>query len=196
MGNDIGPGDELPDRSEWDGAAYHRRFADLAAAGVYLHGEADCVTRLGPHSVLDAGCGTGRVASELAHRGIAVVGIDRDPSMTATARALTPEVEFITVDVADADLGRTFDLVVMAGNVPLFTPSGTHCALVAGCARHLDTGGRLLAGFQLGRGYTSDAYDVDCRAAGLELVDRWATWDGEQFDSEADYAVSLHRRVD
>ena len=30
---------------------------------------------------------------------------------------------------------RTFDVVVMAGNVPLFTPPGTHAAVVAGCAR-------------------------------------------------------------
>lgn len=191
----VPPGDTTPGATEWDGTAYQRRFDALAETGVDVHGEADCVCRLGPHSVLDAGCGTGRVAAELARRGLAVVGIDRDPSMVATARALAPAVEFHVVDVADAHLGRTFDLVVMAGNVPLFTPGGTQGALVAGCARHLAPGGRLVAGFQLGRGYGLDAYDDDCRVAGLVLEHRWSTWDGDDATPGDDYAVSVHRLV-
>ena len=39
-----------------------------------------------PTTVLDAGCGTGRVAIEPARRGIEVVGADVDPSMLATTR--------------------------------------------------------------------------------------------------------------
>ena len=151
--------------------------------------------RLGPGTVLDAGCGTGRVAAELARRGVEVVGIDRDASMIATARELAPGVGFHVADVAEVDLGYTVDLVVMAGNVPLFTPAGTHGALVGGCARHLAAGGRLLAGFQLGRGYTVDEYDAACTAAGLRLVDRWSTWDGDPFVTDGDYAVSLHERT-
>jgi SAM-dependent methyltransferase len=188
------PSAHPPGETAWDGEAYHRRFTDLAASGADVHGEADFVARLGPASVLDAGCGTGRVAAELASRGIEVVGIDRDASMIATARALAPGVRFEVVDVAEARLGRTFDLVVMAGNVPLFAPEGTQGALVAGCARHLGTAGMLLAGFQLGRGYGIDAYDGHCRDAGLVPVDRWSSWDGDPFDADADYAVSLHRR--
>ncbi len=98
--------------------------------------------------------------------------------------------------MAGADLGRTFDLVVMAGNVPLFTPEGTQEALVAGCARHLGPGGRLVAGFQLGRGYSLEQYDADCASAGLEPAGRWATWDGSPYGRGAQYAVSLHRRPD
>ncbi len=148
--------------------------------------------RLGPRTVLDAGCGTGRVAAELARRGLEVIGIDRDPSMIATAQEVAPDVEFHVADVATASLGRTVDLVVMAGNVPLFTPEGTQAALVAGCARHLAPGGRLVAGFQLGRGYTVAQYDEDCRAAGLEPEARWSTWDGDAFDPAGEYAVSVH----
>lgn len=148
-----------------------------------------------PAAVLDAGCGTGRVAAELHRRGIEVVGIDRDPSMIDTARAVSPAIEFHVGDVASADLGRTFPLVVMAGNVPLFTPDGTQAELVAGCARHLGPGGILVAGFQLGRGYPVSRYDEDCRAAGLEPVSRWSTWAGDPFDPAGDYAVSVHRRT-
>jgi hypothetical protein len=83
-------------------------------------------------------------------------------------------------------------VVLMAGNVPLFTPSGTQRALVAGCARHVRAGGALVTGFQLGRGYALDDYDDDCRSAGLELTGRWSTWARDPFSDDADYAVSRH----
>ena len=187
------PGEQLPGTADWDGEAYQRRFDELAASGMHVHGEADFVDRFAPSSVLDAGCGTGRVAAELARRGYDVIGIDRDPSMIATARTLAPDVHFRVVDVADAHLGRTFPLVLMAGNVPLFTPEGTQAHLVAGCARHLAPGGRLVAGFQLGRGYDLDRYDADAAAVGLELELRYASWDAHRFDPGGDYAVSVHR---
>lgn len=180
--------------TRWDGADYQSRFDRLAATGVDVHGEADFVTAFAPASVLDAGCGTGRVAIELARRGIDVVGVDADASMLATARDLAPAIEWMEHDLAALDLGRTFTLVVMAGNVPLFTPPGTEAALVAGCARHVAVGGLLVAGFSLGRRYPIDRYDTDCTAAGLTFVERFATWSREPFTGGG-YAVSVHRRV-
>ncbi len=177
----------------WDGDEYQKRFDELADQGVEVHGEADFVMRFAPASVLDAGCGTGRVARELARRGVAVVGVDADASMVATARRLSPELDWRVDDLCAFDLGLTFPLVVMAGNVPLFTPPGTQRDLVAGCARHLDASATLIAGFQLDKRYTVDAYDADCEAAGLALVERWSTWSGEEFRVGGDYAVSVHR---
>jgi hypothetical protein len=81
----------------------------------------------------------------------------------------------------------------MAGNVPLFTPSGTEGSLVAGAARHVRRGGLLIAGFQLDAGYSLELYDLHCAAAGLELVDRYASWDRQVF-AGGQYAVSVHRR--
>ena len=181
---------------EWDGDRYQQRFDDLAASGVDVHGEAGFVAALAPSTVLDAGCGTGRVAIELARRGIEVVGVDADASMIATARRLAPELTWREGDLTDPslELGRRFDVVVMAGNVPLFTPEGTQAALVAGCARHLAPGGRMVAGFQLDRGYGVSDYDGHCTAAGLELVERFGTWAWEPFEPGGDYAVSVHRR--
>ncbi|MHB8663766.1 MAG: class I SAM-dependent methyltransferase [Acidimicrobiales bacterium] len=180
--------------TSWDGEQYQRRFDALAASGVDVHGEASFVFALGPRSVLDAGCGTGRVAIELARRGIEVVGVDNDRSMIDAARMRAPELEWVHGDVATLDLGRTFDVAVMAGNVPLFTPPGTTAALVAGCARHLADGGALVAGFQLGRGYEVADYDAEAAAAGLVLRGRFATWAGEPFLDPADYVVSVHGR--
>ena len=175
----------------WDGDEYQKQFDALADQGVDVHGEADFVMRFAPTSVLDAGCGTGRVARELARRGVAVVGVDADASMVATARRLSPELDWRVDDLCAFDLGQTFPVVVMAGNVPLFTPPGTQRALVAGCVRHIAPGGILVAGFSLDRGYDTTRYDEDCRAAGLVLVERWAIWSCEPF-ADGDYAVSVH----
>jgi SAM-dependent methyltransferase len=177
----------------WDGDEYQKRFDDLADAGVDVHGEVEFVAQWHPSSVLDAGCGTGRVARELARRGMEVVGVDLDPSMIRTAQRLSPELEWVVADLAGLDLHRRFDLVVLAGNVPLFTPPGTETALIAACARHVGDEGRLVAGFQLDRGFALDRYDDDCRRAGLVLEGRWATWSGEPWVAGARYAVSAHR---
>jgi SAM-dependent methyltransferase len=181
--------------TRWEGDDYQRRFDELAASGVDVHGEAAFVMRREPRSVLDAGCGTGRVAIELARRGVEVVGVDVDPSMIATARANGPEVEWHEHDLTTLDLGRVFDVVVLAGNVPLFTPSGTQPALVRSCARHVAADGLLVAGFQLGRGYELDEYDRDCRAAAMILAERYSTWAEEPFRSGDGYAVSVHRNA-
>jgi SAM-dependent methyltransferase len=181
--------------TRWDGGDYQGRFDALAASGEDVHGEADLVWSLGPSSVLDAGCGTGRVAIELARRRVEVVGADVDASMLATARRLAPDLAWVHADLTELDLGRTFDVVVLAGNVPLFTPAGTEAALIGRCAAHVGAGGALVTGFQLGRGYEVADLDAHGGAAGLALAERWATWDREPFPIDgAGYAVSLHRR--
>jgi SAM-dependent methyltransferase len=182
--------------TDWDGADYQQRFDELAATGADVHGEAAFVMRYAPRSVLDAGCGSGRVAIELARRGVEVVGADINPSMLDVARERGPDITWVESDLGALDLGRTFDVVVMAGNVPLFTPPGTHAALVAGCARHVASDGFLVAGFQLGRGYELDDYDRDATAAGLALHERFATWDAQPFPGDGSYAVSVHGRAE
>jgi 2-polyprenyl-3-methyl-5-hydroxy-6-metoxy-1,4-benzoquinol methylase len=181
--------------TQWRGDDYQRRFDELASSGVDVHGEATFVLRRGPTSVLDAGCGTGRVAIELARHGLEVVGVDVDRSMLETARANGPGITWHEHDLTTLDLGRVFDVVLLAGNVPLFAVPGSQRALVSGCARHIDSDGELIAGFQLGRGYDLDAYDNDCRAAGLELRERYSTWASDPFPAVADYAVSIHHFV-
>ncbi len=180
----------------FDGRAYQARFDELAAKGMDLHGEAALVLSYRPRSVLDAGCGTGRVAIELARHGIEVVGADVDDSMITEARRLDPEITWVRSDLATLALGRLFDAVVMAGNVPLFCPVERRSELAASCADHLGVGGVLIAGFELGRGYELSEYDASCQAAGLALLDRWSTWDRHPFLSESGYSVSVHARED
>lgn len=187
--------DAAPGRSADE---YDRQWAVCAARGESVHGEADFVAGLAPSSVLDAGCGTGRVAVELARRGVEVVGVDLDPTMLAAARAKAPELPWVLGDLATVEVGpagarRRFDVVVMAGNVMIFLTPGTEAAVVANLARHLVPGGALVAGFQLDRHLSPEDYDGLCRAAGLERAGRWSTWQRDPWTGAGDYAVSLHR---
>lgn len=184
-------------------AEYDRRFAEAERAGKDMHGEASFVASLATagSSVLDAGCGTGRVAIELARRGFDVMGIDLDPGMLAGARAKAPELDWRPADLAAAELEasvgldpmRRFDIVVAAGNVMIFLEPGSEGAVVANLARLMAPGGALVAGFQLDGHLALDDYDDHCRRAGLVLAERWATWDREPWLDASPYAVSVHR---
>lgn len=192
--------ESVPDR---DSRRYAARFDELAAAGTDVHGEARlCACLVAPGArILDAGCGTGRVAGRLAAQGYDCVGVDVDASMLAVARENFPQVPWVEADLATLDLAGRFDLVVAAGNViPLVEP-GSEAAVVARLAAHLDDGGLLLAGFGLDAAhlplpeapFSLDAYDRWCATAGLTLVERYATWDRQPYQPGG-YAVSLHRR--
>ena len=179
------------------GDDYDATYDQRAAAGENVHGEADFAEHFRPRSVLDAGCGTGRVGRELARRGIDVVGIDIDPEMLRTAELKGEGATWVLADLKAVDLGRPFDAVVMAGNVMIFLAPGTEAAVVANLARHLEPGGVLIAGFQLQPGRLSlDDYDAHCVAAGLTLAERWSTWDRDQWLPGGAYAVSVHRARD
>ncbi|WP_433803458.1 class I SAM-dependent methyltransferase [Actinomycetospora sp. CA-084318] len=191
------------------GPGYAERFATMAAEGADLHGEARRVHELlgaCPGDVLDAGCGTGRVAIHLAGLGHRVEGVDLDVSMLDEARAAAPHLTWHLRDLTALDLGRRFDLVVGAGNLwPLLTP-GTHARVVARLAAHLRPGGLLVLGFGLDDEHVPftlpdgvpfpdlHAYDTAAVGAGLQLLTRTADWDGVEPYAGGGYAVSVHRR--
>jgi SAM-dependent methyltransferase len=205
--------DEQP-RTRWQqltggstGEDYAARFAKLASSGKDMHGEATfCAGLVAPGSpILDAGCGTGRVAIRLAELGYDVVGVDVDESMLAVARREAPGLAWVTGDLAALPETVTarapYDVVVMAGNVvPLLAP-GTLPETVGGLAGLLAPQGALVAGFGLDPAHlppgcpvtTLVEYDAAATAAGLELAERWSTWEGQPFRVEDGYAVSVHR---
>jgi SAM-dependent methyltransferase len=181
------------------GADYDERWRSLAASGQNIHGEADLVEALLGHrtgrAVLDAGCGTGRVAIELARRGFTITGVDADTEMLTAARAKAPALSWRHGDLADpgalAGTGPV-DVVLLAGNVMIFLEPGTEETVLANLAGRLAPGGLLVAGFRLQPdGLTLTRYDEIADAAGLQQVARFATWDRQPFDG-GDYAVSVH----
>jgi SAM-dependent methyltransferase len=215
------PSDERPANPRWPGRrtaeraiGYAARFAALAATGVDVHGEAAFCAALVPvpARVLDAGCGTGRVALRLAELGYDCVGVDSDSHMLDQARASSHDVQWALADLADQpdlagpagvpDLATGFDLVVAAGNViPLVAP-GTEAHVVANLAGALRGGAPLVSGFGLDAAHLPlpaapfdlAEYDAWCAAAGLVLEQRFATWAGDPYDGGG-YAVSVHRHA-
>ncbi len=67
--------------------------------------------------------------------------------------------------------------------------------MIANATRWLARGGRLVAGYSLRPGGLDPVrHDAFADAAGLELEDRWSTWDRRPYGPGDAYAVSVHRR--
>ena len=175
------------------GDEYDATYEVRAADGQDVHGEATFVQRFTPRSVLDAGCGTGRVARELARRGIEVVGVDNDAAMLATAVRKAAHLDWRLDDIAVVDLGRRFDTVLLAGNVMIFVRPGTEGMVLSNMVRHLHPRGVVIAGFQLTTALPIERYDELAVAAGLQRVERWSTWACDGWHPGDTYAVSVHQ---
>lgn len=119
----------------------------------------------GAASVLELGCGYGRVVMALAAPGRTVVGVERDPELLAMARAAlrglskaaSAGVELHQGDMRSVSLDRRFDrvLIPFGGLWCLLDDDDLHAALVT-AARHLAPGGRLA--FDV---YRADAFHAE-----------------------------------
>jgi SAM-dependent methyltransferase len=182
---------------------YAARFRALAESGEDIHGEAAFVTGLvePPACVLDAGCGTGRIAIRLSELGYDVTGVDVDATMLAHAQADAPSLDWRLADLSRLELGMTFDLVLLAGNtIPLLEPD----TLEETCLRlaaHLEPTGRLVCGFGLDDAHLPLGCPVTplpevnraMTSAGLREVELWSSWDRDPFDAGASgYVVTVH----
>ena len=189
------------------GSEYDAPYEARAAAGFDVHGEAVLVEKLlysdlnqttssPPYRVLDAGCGTGRMAIELARRGINVVGVDMDDVMLRHARQKAPQLDWRLADLSSVELAASFDAIVLAGNVMIFLTPGTESATVANMARHLKPGGLLVAAFELTAPpwslLTLDAYEQWTQAAALTPAARWSTWEQLPWSDADSYVVMVH----
>lgn len=185
---------------------YAARFRELAERGEDIHGEAAFVADIlpAPARVLDAGCGTGRIAIRLAELGYDVVGVDVDPTMLEVARADAPELEWRLGDLATFDLRPevegTFDLALLAGNIiPLLEPR-TLIDVAEQLVHHLTPGGVVVCGYGLDRAHLPgdcppmDPADVDTAFGtfGLDALARYSTWDGHAFEPGDGYTVTLY----
>ncbi len=124
---------------------YDLLFAGQGPHVDFYRGQAD---RQGG-SVLELGCGTGRVLIPIAADGHPCVGLDLSDPMLAEARRKADGegvvVEWVHDDMRAFDLGRTFDLIVIAGNSLLHLHDiNSLVGCLTSVRRHLAPGGRLV----------------------------------------------------
>ena len=183
--------------------AYAARFREMAERGQDAHGEATFVTGLAePRArMLDAGCGTGRIAVRLSELGYDLVGVDVDATMLAQAQAAAPTLDWRLADLSSLDLGETFDLVLLAGNTIPLLETGTLAETCHRLAAHLEPAGLLVCGFGLDPDHLPAGCPVTPLAdvnramadAGLREVELWSSWDRDPF-ADSGYAVTVHHR--
>lgn len=93
----------------------------------------------GNGSVLDLGCGTGRLSNLLAELGYEVVAVDESPAMLAH---VTDSVERVRGRIEGLDLGRCFDVVVLAGSLINTAELEQRAAFLGTVRRHLHDEGQ------------------------------------------------------
>lgn len=119
--------------------------ADGCSVEVYLllppAGEPEIVHAAVPPgaSILELGCGTGRVTHPLLDLGHDVVAVDDSPAMLAHVRA-----ETVCARIEELDLGRTFDAVLLGSHLINTARDADRRAMLAAARRHLAPGGRLV----------------------------------------------------
>ena len=185
--------------AEWRRAVdlddYESRWDQMAARGENPHGEVDFVMGFGPATALDAGCGFGRVGIELAARGVDIVGVDLDADLLERAKRRAPDLDWRLADLSKLEIGRTFDLVVLAGNVIGFVDEANREKAVRACASHLAPGATLVMGNMLKDTWPSISdLDTWCGLEGLEPAGHRGGWNNETLGDQPDYVVTVHRR--
>jgi SAM-dependent methyltransferase len=98
-------------------------------------GEGDIVASAIPAggTVLELGCGVGRITRQLVRLGYRVTAVDESPEMLAHVR----DAETVQASIEELELGRRFDAVLLASNLVNAEPERRRLFLGT-CCRHSD----------------------------------------------------------
>jgi trans-aconitate methyltransferase len=152
----------------WDASAY-----DSKHSFVWKYGK-EVLELLSPREgerILDLGCGTGHLTSQIAAIGATVIGLDKSPAMIERARTLYPDLRFEAADATSFGFDEPFDAVFSNAAIHWMKDQD---GVADSVWRALKSGGRFVAEFG-GKGNIQKL-----RSALREVLDASGyTWDRE-----------------
>lgn len=178
-----------PAARDWDAATYDRVSTPQVE---WAREVLDRLPLAGDETVLDAGCGSGRVTQLLLERlpNGRVIGVDASPSMIDKAReALGPDVELHVLELTELELDEQVDAVFSNA---VFHWIQDHDALFRRLYDVLRPGGRLVA--QCGGAGNVERFLEVLHAASAEppFDEHFGGWQGDwNFASPAQTAARL-----
>ena len=156
---------------DWDASAYERVSAPQEQMGRAV---LDRLELRGDETVLDAGCGTGRVTAALANRlpNGHVIAVDGSPAMIEALRERLPQATAFVADLTELSLEEPVDAVLSTATFHWILD---HDALFSRMAGALKPGGRLVAQCGGAGNLARVRAAIDRAAAGTPL-EGWSPW--------------------
>jgi SAM-dependent methyltransferase len=130
-----------------------------------------------PPSVLDLGCGTGRLLSQLASHGITGIGVDLQPDLVAWAQERHPTLQLEVADLRTVRLDTTFDVIVSVGNTLAYLHTEPELAAAfTTVAAHAHPGTILALSTLTGTGTSTRSSSEITTSLGPATVDTASEW--------------------
>jgi trans-aconitate 2-methyltransferase len=131
----------MPEVRTWDGQSYDRISGPMEALGLAV---LERLPLRGDETVLDGGCGSGRITQALIERlpDGHVIGVDASQSMVDAARKRLPDADVRQVDLLELELSEPVDAILSTAT---FHWIADHERLFARLHAALKPGGRLVA---------------------------------------------------
>ena len=137
-------------------------------------------------TVLDLGCGVGRIGAELVRSGHAVTGVDNSPAMLAHARRRG--LATVEADISGLDLGRRFDVVLLLSHFVNEADDDRRASFWAAAADHVVTGGHVVVErFTAAWVRTVGPTTTTTHGVTIDLHD--ISHDGEELDATITYRI-------
>ncbi|MFS0830513.1 class I SAM-dependent methyltransferase [Arthrobacter sp. 1P04PC] len=188
-------------RAATDYDAYAAKMRGLVASGRDMEADARFVDTLVPRGavILDVGCGIGSAVAALRERGHEAFGVDPTPAVLEVATQSHDPAWFRKAAAADlslrkfglVDLPKSYDAVMVSGNVPAFLTDAELGGVFDLAAEILVPAGQLVIGTTTqarGGPATQDELAV---GAGLGLSHRFSDWHLGAFCDSSPWSVSV-----
>lgn len=138
-----------------------------------------------PATVLDLGCGTGRLANELVRRGFHVTGVDASAEML---HHVAPGVQTHCGDIHRLDLGCRFDVVVLASHFVNSADGSAVRELLSVCARHVKADGKVFVE-RYDPEWARNVTSASGTAGDVRVEFRVRARRGDEFDAVVEYRL-------